>query len=95
MVIFENVMQLLNLFRGDRFDNESPIVGHPELGVGSAGGICGNRLRLANGIQVFAIFDAEPLPQIPEHQGAIFLHFEMTRHVLSEIGDRKALGRDP
>ena len=88
MVILEDVVQLLDFFGSDGFDDESAIVGHPKLRVGPARRVGRDRLRLAYGIQILAVLHAEPLAQVAEHQRTILLHFEMTRHVLSKkLGD--------
>ena len=82
-------MQLFDFFGSDGFDDESPIVGHPELRVGSARRVGGNRFRLAYGIQILSILDSEALAQVAENQRRILLDFEMTRHVLSATHGRK------
>ena len=80
MILFQQMMHLLDLFTCKRLDDILLVMGNVELGPRLAGVVHGFG-SYAHGINKLHVINTKPFPQVSEHNWTVFLDFKVTWQV--------------
>jgi hypothetical protein len=86
-------MHLFHLFAGQGLYNKQLIVAQVELRTTATWRVDCNGLTRSQAFPIIHVIHSKAFPQISEHQRAVLLHLEMTRHVLPAQPDKSLLKR--
>lgn len=96
MVVLEEGVHPLDLFRRQTLHDEQSIVAHVELCTTLSRRVNFEGLGTSQGLTVIHIIHPKAFPQIPENQWTVFFDFEVGWHIFSGIerspGERLRLG---